>query len=298
MGTTMIITSTAVVAIVGIVVGICLGLFGEKFKVEVDEREAAVRAALPGNNCGACGFAGCDAMAKAIASGQAPVNGCPVGGDPVGREVAQIMGVTAEAAEKNVAYVKCRGYCGKAKVQYNYSGLKDCRMASVVPGASDKACTYGCMGYGTCVTVCEFDAIHVKDGVAVVDKEKCKACGKCITACPQNLIELVPYKQKTFVQCENKDKGPKVMKVCDNGCIGCTLCVKACKFDAIHMVGDLPVIDYAKCKNCGMCAAVCPKKVIQNPNADKLRENLAKKKAEAAAAAKAKAAAAKPEANA
>ena len=154
------------------------------------------------------------------------------------------------------------------------------------------------MGYGTCVAVCEFDAIHVKDGVAVVDKEKCKACGKCIAACPQNLIELVPYKQKTFIQCENKDKGPQVMKVCDNGCIGCTLCVKQCKFDAIHMVGNLPVIDYDKCKNFGMCAAVCPKKVIENPNADKIRENLAKKKAEAAAAAKAKAAAAKPEANA
>ncbi|SET12128.1 electron transport complex, RnfABCDGE type, B subunit [[Clostridium] aminophilum] len=293
MNTVMIITSMLVVAAVGIVVGFGLGIFGEKFKVEVDEKEAAVREALPGNNCGACGFAGCDAMAKAIASGQAAVNGCPVGGDGVAALIADIMGVQAEAADKKVAYVRCSGTCDATKAKYNYSGIKDCRMATVVPGAGDKACSVGCMGFGSCVQACEFDAIHVVNGVAVVDKDACKACGKCIDACPQKLIQLVPYKQDTFVRCVNKDKGPAVKAVCSNGCIGCTLCTKQCKFDAIHMDGGVAVIDYSKCKNCGLCAAVCPAKVIQHPKAEQLREAIAKKKAADAAKKKAELEAAK-----
>ena len=289
----LVIISAAVVAADGIVVGIGLGLFGEKFKVEVDEKEAAVREALPGNNCGACGFAGCDAMAKAIAQGKAPVNGCPVGGEGCAKAIGDIMGVAAEAADKKVAYVRCKGTCDAAKVQYNYQGIKDCRMAGSVPGAGDKACSYGCMGYGSCVSACDFDAIHVVNGVAVVDKEKCKACGKCIAACPQNLITMVSYKQQTFVQCRNKDRGPAVKKVCDNGCIGCSLCTKQCKFDAISMDGGVAVIDESKCKNCGLCAAVCPAKVIEHPKAEQLREAMAKKKAADAAKKKAEMEAAK-----
>lgn len=287
MNTTAVIIATLVVAAVGIVVGIGLGVFGEKFKVEIDQKELDVRAALPGNNCGACGYAGCDAMAKAIAQGQAPVNGCPVGGESCAAEIGNIMGVAAGAMDKKVAYVKCKGTCDAAKEQYHYAGIKDCRMATVVPGAGDKACTFGCMGYGTCVSVCDFDAIHIVNGIALVDKEKCVACGRCVEECPQKLIDLVPYKQKTFVQCVNKDRGPAVTKVCSNGCIGCTMCTKECKFDAIHMEGALAVIDYDKCKNCGMCAAVCPVKVIEHPNAEKLREVVAKRKAAEAAKRKA-----------
>ena len=260
---TGIIIAAAVVGILGILIGIFLGIASEKFKVEVYEKEILVRNELPGNNCGGCGYAGCDALAKAIAAGQAEVGACPVGGASTAEKIGAIMGVAGGTAEKKVAFVKCKGTCDKTKVQYNYYGVDDCKKVSVVPGAGEKACTYGCMGYGSCVKACAFDAIHVVDGVAVVDKEKCVACGKCVSSCPNHLIELVPYKAEHLVQCSSHDKGKDVKSVCESGCIGCTLCTKQCEFDAIHMEDNLAVIDYEKCTNCGKCAEKCPVKVIQ-----------------------------------
>lgn len=258
-----LLMAAGVIGAIGIIIGVLLGIASEKFKVEVDEREILVRAELPGNNCGGCGFPGCDGLANAIAAGTAPVSGCPVGGAAVADKIAAIMGVESGASVKKVAFVKCKGTCDKTRVQYNYYGMDDCRKVSVVPGAGEKACVYGCMGYGSCVKACDFDAIHVVDGVAVVDKEKCVACGKCVQTCPNHLIELVPYDAKYLVQCSSHDKGKDVKAKCDSGCIGCTLCMKQCESDAIHMDNNVAVIDYEKCTNCGKCAAKCPVKVIQ-----------------------------------
>ncbi len=258
-----LLMAAGVIGAIGIIIGVLLGIASEKFKVEVDEREILVRAELPGNNCGGCGFPGCDGLANAIAAGGAPVNGCPVGGPAVADKIAAIMGVESGSSVKKVAFVKCKGTCDKTRVQYNYYGMDDCRKVSVVPGGGEKACVYGCMGYGSCVKVCDFDAIHVVDGVAVVDKEKCVACGKCVATCPNHLIQLVPYDAKHLVQCSSHDKGKDVKAKCDNGCIGCTLCTKQCESDAIHMDNNVAVIDYEKCTNCGKCAAKCPVKVIQ-----------------------------------
>ncbi|RKW52625.1 MAG: RnfABCDGE type electron transport complex subunit B [Lachnospiraceae bacterium] len=258
-----IVIATVTVGIVGILIGVLLGIASEVFKVEVDEKEIQVREALPGNNCGACGYPGCDGLAKAIASGEAKVNQCPVGGQPVAAKIAVIMGVDdVGASEKKVAFVKCKGNCNYTKKLYTYSGLYDCNGAMVVPGAGGKSCEYGCMGYGSCVKACEFDSIHIVDGIALVDKEKCVACGKCVTACPKKLIDMVPYKAKTLVQCNSQDKGKTVKDKCSVGCIGCTMCVKQCQDDAIHMVGNVALVDYSKCIECGRCAMKCPTKVI------------------------------------
>ncbi|MCR5788335.1 MAG: RnfABCDGE type electron transport complex subunit B [Lachnospiraceae bacterium] len=258
-----IIIATAIVGGVGLFIGVFLSIFGNIFKVETDERELAVEAALPGNNCGGCGFPGCSGLAAAIVKGEAPVNACPVGGAAVAAEVAKIMGVEADASQKMVAFVKCHGTCEQTTERYAYDGVKDCRMAAFVPSGGPKSCEYGCTGYGSCVSVCQFDAIRIVDGIAQVDKEKCTSCGKCIAICPKNLIELIPYDAKFAVACSSKDKGPDVMKKCKTGCIGCSLCAKNCPKEAVEVSDFLAHIDQEKCVGCSLCAQKCPKKIIE-----------------------------------
>ena len=259
---TGIIAAAVVVGLVGIILGFFLGVSGEKFKVEVDPREEAIGEVLPGNNCGGCGYAGCSGLAAAIAKGEAPVNGCPVGGAPVAAKIGEIMGVEAEAGGRKVAFVKCAGTCDKANSDYVYSGTRNCATMMFVPNGGPKTCNYGCLGYGTCVAACPFDAIAIVDGVAVVDKEQCKACGKCIAACPKNLIELIPYEAKHVVRCNSNDKGKDVMKACSTGCIGCMLCQKNCPEGAITVTNSVAHIDQDKCTGCGICVEKCPKKII------------------------------------
>ena len=218
----IILITTLVIAVIGVCVGAGLVFTGKKFAVEVDEREVAVREKLPGNNCGACGYAGCDALAGAIARGEAPVNACPVGGAPVAQDIGDIMGITAGAMERKVAFVACKGNCGVTKNQGNYIGIKDCRTA-VLSGMNITDCTYGCLGFGSCAEVCPEQAIPIRDGVAVrkvcsagcigcglcvkqcesdaivfdgtlarIDPEKCTLCGKCAEKCPAKVIMTTP----------------------------------------------------------------------------------------------------------
>lgn len=247
---------------VGLFVGLFLGFAAIKFHVNVDEREEAVLSALPGNNCGGCGFPGCSGLAAAIVKGEAKVNQCPVGGEAVGNVIASIMGVEAESSVKEIAFVACNGDCDKAKTEFEYYGDMDCVTASFVPNGGAKSCTYGCMGFGSCVKACQFDAIHVINGIAVVDRDKCKACGKCIEVCPRHLISLIPYDAEFAVKCSSLDKGPDAMKKCDVPCIGCSLCVKACENDAVHVESFNATIDQSKCIKCGKCFEKCPKKAI------------------------------------
>ncbi len=262
MNITGIIIAAVIVGAVGLFIGIFLGIAGQKLAVEVDEREEAIIGVLPGNNCGGCGYAGCSGLAAAIVNGEAEIGGCPVGGAPVAAKIGEIMGQEAGEQERQVAFVKCGGTCEKAHDTYNYYGIEDCKMASMMQDSGPKGCDYGCLGYGSCVKACPFDAIHIIDGIAVVDKEKCKACKKCIAACPKHLIELVPYNQKTFVQCSSNDKGKTVMDACLVGCIGCKLCQKNCEAGAITVTNFLAHIDPSKCTNCGVCAEKCPRKII------------------------------------
>lgn len=254
--------AAAIVGGTGILIGVFLGVFGEKLKVAVDEKEVAVREQLPGNNCGGCGYAGCDGLAAAIAKGEAPVSGCPVGGPNVGKKIAAIMGVEAQNEVRLAAYVKCSGSCGVAQEDYIYSGVSDCGMAALVQNGGAKSCGAGCLGFGSCVKACPFDAVHVVNGVAVVDTDTCKACGKCVAVCPKKLIELKPVKRSARVACSSHEKGKAVMDACKAGCIGCTLCEKQCPVGAIVMDQNLPAIDETKCIGCGQCAKKCPKKII------------------------------------
>lgn len=245
----------------GLAFGVLLSIASNVFAVEIDPKVEEIRSVLPGANCGACGFPGCDGLANAIAEGKAPVNACSVGGNPVAEQVADIMGVNAVNVDRNVATVLCQGDCNKAKEKYRYEGISDCRAANILQGGS-KACSFGCLGCGTCKDVCAFDAITIVDGVAVVDKEKCTACMKCIEVCPKAIIELVPYDNQFVVKCKSKDAGKEVRTKCGVGCIACQICVKNCPVDAFSFENNLAKINYDKCTNCGVCAEKCPTKAI------------------------------------
>lgn len=277
----LIIIAVLLVAIVGLVAGILLSYASKIFFVQEDQLFIDLRAELPGANCGGCGFAGCDDYAHALAEDpNASCTKCAVGGPDVAAKLASLLGKDASGMEKMVSFVACNGTNENAPKLYEYNGITSCKAAKTLFGGVNE-CKYGCIGLGDCVSVCDFDAIRIIDGVAVVGRDYCTSCGACIKACPQNLISLKPYKQLVNVKCSNKDMGKAAMAVCKTSCIGCKMCEKACNFDAIHVVDNIAIIDNEKCKNCGLCAMKCPKGAILN-----LR---AKKKPAAAAAPKPKA---------
>lgn len=257
-----ILLAAAVVGGTGLIIGLFLGAAAEKFYVPVDEKEEQIRAYLPGNNCGGCGFAGCDSLAQAITGGKASPSACPVASSDMTAKMNQIMGISQEEGIRQTAYVICGGTCEKAKEAYHYTGVLDCKTAMSAPAGGPKACTYGCSGFGSCKAACPFQAIDIIDGIAVVNKDKCKACSKCMTACPKHLIKLVPYSTKHIVKCNSKASGKEVKSICSTGCIGCKLCTKVCEFNAITVVDHLGVIDQEKCTACGACVKKCPVQII------------------------------------
>lgn len=280
-----VIYAVIVLGVMGLLFGAILGVASKIFAVEVDERLPLVQDCLPGANCGGCGFPGCGGLATAIVEGRAPANGCPVGGAAVAAKIAEIMGVDAGGGDRMVAHIHCNGGVNAAD-KARYDGLQECAAALRVAGGP-KACQFACVGLGTCERACPFNAIHMKDGVAVVDSEKCTACKKCVAACPQHIIDIVPEKDKTHVNCASKAKGPEVTKVCTVGCIGCKMCEKVCKFDAIHVVDNIAIIDYTKCKNCKMCAKACPRGTIEPIPTAEEKEKFKAMQAQQAAKAKA-----------
>jgi electron transport complex protein RnfB len=242
----------------GCLAALGLGAASAKFHVEVDPRVEQLEGVLPGVNCGACGYAGCNALARALSEGKAPANACVPGGAEVAKAVARILGVEAGARVKQIAVVHCKGARGIAGDKGVYTGVPDCRAAALV-GGGPKLCDHGCMGLGSCERSCPFDAIHVgPDGLAHVDRAKCTGCGNCVEACPKNIIDLMPEDEYVYIRCSNPHKGKAVTEVCSRGCIGCRRCEKTCPFNAISMDRDLAKIHPDKCTSCGLCAPVCP----------------------------------------
>ncbi|MBR2473981.1 MAG: RnfABCDGE type electron transport complex subunit B [Clostridia bacterium] len=246
----------------GAAIGILLAVASKAFAVPANEKAEQIAELLPGANCGGCGYSGCAALAEAIAEGKAKPNACAVGGDAEAAEIAKIMGVAAEKPVRLHAQVMCSGCEGVAKYKFEYEGVADCKAAMQLGGGS-KTCPNGCLGLGSCVAKCQFNAISIVDGIAVVDREKCKACGMCVATCPKNIIKLIPFDSKYYVGCVSTEKGAVKRAYCDASCIGCKMCEKACPTGAIAVENFVAKIDYEKCINCGACVSKCPRKIIR-----------------------------------
>ena len=236
------------------------------FAVKEDETAIAIRECLPGANCGACGFSGCDGYAKALADkATSATNLCVPGGDATAKEIAAILGVEAADVVEQVAYVACNGTCDVTDRKFEYQGHKTCLTANMVY-SGDKVCNFACLGYGDCAVACPQDAITVENGVARVDPRKCIGCGICVRQCPNGIIHLIKDTTRVVVECSNHDKGAVTRKICSNGCIGCMKCQKTCPNGAIKVIDNLATIDYDLCTGCGECVAVCPVHCIHEGN--------------------------------
>lgn len=253
----VILIPVLIVTIMGLVLGLGLALAAKFMAVPTDEREAKIRECLPGANCGACGYSGCDGYAAAIASGEAKPDKCAPGGTGTASALAEILGVEISTTPK-VAFVACQK---NSKNKYEYTGKQTCLSASLIHGGPLE-CQFGCIGFGDCAAACQFGAITLQDGKPVVCEDLCAGCGACAAVCPKSLISIIPKASKTRVLCSNCHKGPNVVKVCTTSCIACGMCVKACENDAIKLENNVAVIDPDKCINCGKCKGVCKRKAI------------------------------------
>ncbi|MDO5560280.1 MAG: RnfABCDGE type electron transport complex subunit B [Oscillospiraceae bacterium] len=249
-------------AAMGIIAGVLLSVFSKVFEVKTDERIEQINDVLPQANCGACGYAGCADYADAIITKDAPTNLCRPGGTKAADAISKITGTNSGEVVEQTAVLHCSGDCAATGIKYEFTGLKTC--ASVKRFYSgNSTCSFGCVGFGDCISVCELGAISIKDEIAHIDPDICMACGKCVSACPNKLISIKPKSFSTVVRCSSKDNGKVTKLNCKNGCIGCKMCEKNCPTGAITVTDFHASIDYTKCADCGVCAQKCPVKVIE-----------------------------------
>lgn len=262
----MIVIPILILAAIGLLCAVLLTLTSVFFSIKEDETALAIRECLPGANCGACGFSGCDGYATALSEKTVEAtNLCTPGGDHAARAIAEILGVEAEEVIEQVAYISCNGTCDIVERKYKYRGAKSCAAASLLY-SGDKSCVFACLGYGDCANECPNDAITVEQGVAQIISTKCIGCGICVRTCPNHIIKLINDTSRVVVKCSNHDKGALTRKYCTNGCIGCKKCEKACPAGAIKVENNLAVIDYSLCTGCSECVSVCPVHCIHEGN--------------------------------
>lgn len=274
-----IIIAIAILGGLGLIFGLVLAAASKVFYVETDPRLEQLNECLPGANCGGCGYAGCGGYAEAVLKGEAEIGKCNSGGNECAQAMAAIMGVKAEAVTRRVALVRCSGeksydkdgnLVSGARVKANYIGFKDCLSATKVGGSGPLSCKYGCLGFGTCVKACKYDAIRIVNGIAKVNEDRCVGCMACAAVCPRKLIVPVEPARNVVIACASLAKGAVTTRGCTVGCVGCGLCRKICPQEAITIENNLAIIDYSKCDSCGLCATVCTKKLIKDSKVEQL----------------------------
>lgn len=255
-----ILLPVIIVGIIGLIAGVGLSLASKFMAVPVDEKQEKIREALPGANCGACGFSGCDGYAAAVAAGEASPDKCAPGGAAAAAALAEILGVEV-VNEPKTAFIACKGTRENTKLKYAYSGMQSCAAAAALQ-SGPLECSFGCLGFGDCAAVCPFGAITLENGRPAVCGDICVGCGKCVSVCPKALISVLPKSAEVRVACSNKEKGAPVVKNCSVSCIACKMCEKACESGAVKVVDNLAVIDRTLCTGCGKCKAACKRGVI------------------------------------